>query len=178
MAKIRPKIRPTIHKVPQTGLRVDAKRETPYRVVVRADGRVLRLDMPELLGGSNRGIMPLEALLAAYAGSLNVVGHFVAKTMDFHLRDWRFTISAQLDPRGMYGLAQVRNALPQLHVEVQVTTGESLQRLALLRRRLTERCPVHNLLKNAGVRFRHTWKRILPQQRAAKAQRQPSHRGN
>ena len=160
-----------IRKVPQTGLRVQAQKETPHRVLVRADGKVLRLDMPALLGGSNRAMMPLEVLLAAYAGSLNVVGHFVAKTMDFDLRDWQFTLSAQLDPRGMYGLARVRNVFPRLHVEVQVTTGESLRRLALLRRQLTERCPIHNLLKNAGVRFRHTWKRILPPQRAAKARR-------
>ncbi|MBI4464226.1 MAG: OsmC family protein [Acidobacteria bacterium] len=158
-----------IRKVPQTGLRVEARKETPHRVVVRAGGRTLRLDMPRLLGGTNRGMMPLEALLAAYAGSLNEVGHFVAKTMDFDLRDWRFTVSAQLDPRGMYGLARVRNAFPRLHVEAQVTTGESLRRLALLRRQLTERCPVHNLLKNAGVRLRHTWKRIVPQRRVARA---------
>ena len=167
-----------IRKIPQTGLRVEAEKESPTRVVVRADRKVLRLDMPRLLGGSNRGIMPLEALLAAYAGSLNVVGHFVAKTMDFDLCDWRFTFTGQVDPRGMYGLKKVRNALPRLQVEVQVTTAESQQRLALLRRRLLERCPVHNLLKNAGVRFRHDWTRILPQQRVAKSRRQSSRRGN
>ena len=158
-----------IRKVPQTGLRVQAQQETAYRTVVQASGRALRLDMPDLLGGSNRGMMPLEAVLAAYAGSMNVVGHFLAKTMDFDLRDWQFTISAQFDPRGMYGLANVRKVFSSLQVEVLVTTSESPRRLALLRQQITERCPVHNLLKNAGVRFQHTWKRVSPAEPRRKA---------
>ena len=155
-----------IRKVPRTGLRVEAKRESPQRVLVRGAERTLRLDMPKLLGGTNRGVTPLEALLAAYAGSLNVVGHFVAKTMDFDLRDWQFTISADLDPRGMYGLTRVSNALPVVHVEAAVTTGESLRRLTDLRLEIERRCPVHNLLKNAGVRFRPRWTRVLPDGKA------------
>ena len=151
-----------IRKIPRIGLRVEAKRESPHRVLVRGADRSLRLDMPNLLGGTNRGMTPLEALLASYAGSLNVVGHFVAKTMDFDLRDWQFTISADLDPRGMYGLARVGNAFPTVRVDVAVTTGESLRRLTELRQEIERRCPVHNLLKNAGVRFRQRWTRVPP----------------
>src|SRR3989304_110482 len=99
-----------IKKIPQTGLRIEAKMETPHRVVGRAGDKAIRLDMPKLLGGTNRGLMPLEAVLAAYAGSLNVVGNFVAKTMDFDLRGWEFTIWAEFDPSGMWGLAQIKNA--------------------------------------------------------------------
>ena len=86
--------------------------ETSSRVLIRARDKALRLDMPELLGGSNRGLMPLEAILGAYAASLSVVGSFVAKTMDFDLRHLEFTISAQLDPRGMYGLTSRPQADP------------------------------------------------------------------
>ena len=151
-----------IKKIPQTGLRIEARMETPQRVLVRAGEKSLRLDMPELLGGTNKGLMPLEALLGAYAGSLNVVGNFVAKTMDFDLRNLEFTIWAELDPRGIYGLAKVRKAFPVLHVEARVTTSESAGRLGQLRKTLAERCPVHNLLKLAGVRFLETWERVAP----------------
>jgi len=156
-----------IKKIPQQGLRVDARMETPHRIVVRADSRSVRLDMPELLGGTNRGMMPLEALLAAYAGSLNVVGNFVAKTMDFELRGMELAISGLLDPRGMYGLKSVHNPLRSLQVEARVTTSESQQRLRRWQGELLERCPVHNLLKNAGVRIRHTWILAPPQRRSA-----------
>ena len=142
--------------------------ETPQRVLVWAGEKSLRLDMPELLGGTNKGLMPIEALLGAYAGSLNVVGNFVAKTMDFDLRKLEFTIWAELDPRGIYGLAKVRKAFPVLHVEARVTTNESARRLGQLRKKLAERCPIHNLLKLAGVRFLETWERVAPNGTGAK----------
>lgn len=151
-----------IRKVPQAGVRIEARMETSSRVSIRARGKSLRLDMPELLGGSNRGMMPLEAILGAYAASLSVVGSFVAKTMDFDLRNLEFIVSAQLDPRGMYGLAVVSKALPAVRVQALVTTGESARRLSLWRKQLAERCPVHNLLKDSGVRFSESWKRVVP----------------
>ncbi|MBI2816051.1 MAG: OsmC family protein [Acidobacteria bacterium] len=156
-----------IRKVPQTGLRVEAAMESPQRVLIRSCDRpqsvqTMRLDMPEILGGTNKGLMPLEALIGAYAGSLNVVGNFVAKTMDFDLRDWNFTVWAEFDPRGIYGLAKVPKALRVLHVDARVTTPESPKRLAQLRKTTTERCPVHNLLKGAGVRLKENWAIVAP----------------
>ena len=136
--------------------------ESPQRVLVQGAEKSLRLDMPELLGGTNRGVMPLEALLAAYAGSLNVVGNFVAKTMDFDLRRWDFTIWAEFDPRGIYGLKKVPQAIRVVHVEARVATTESAQRLGQLRKAIAERDPVRNLLQSAGVRFRETWERVMP----------------
>lgn len=151
-----------IKRIPQTGLRIEATMETPQRVLVRGAEKTVRLDMPQLLGGTNRGLMPLEALLAAYAGSLNVVGNFVAKTMDFELRHWEFTIWADFDPRGIYGLRKVPQAILVVHLEARVTTGESERRLAQLRKTMFDRDPVHNLLKSAGVRFREKWERVAP----------------
>ena len=160
-----------IKKLPQTGLRIEAKMETPQRVAIRAGEKSLRLDMPKLLGGAGRGIMPLEALLAAYAGSLNVVGNFVAKTTDFDLRHWEFTIWAEFDPRGIYGLAKVRKAILVVHVEARVTTSESERRLAQLRKTIAARDPVHNLLKSSGVRFREQWTRVPPSGSETKARK-------
>ena len=160
-----------IKKLPQTGLRIEAKMETPQRVAIRAGEKSLRLDMPPLLGGTGKGIMPLEALLSAYAGSLNVVGNFVAKTTDFDLRHWEFTIWAEFDPRGIYGLAKVRKAILVVHVEARVTTGESERRLAQLRKTIAARDPVHNLLKSSGVRFREKWTRVSPSGSETKARK-------
>lgn len=151
-----------IKRVPQTGLRITARMESPHRVAVVAGDRSLRLDMPRLLGGTHRGVMPLEAVLGAYVGSLNVVGNFVAKTMDFDLRNWDFTVWAEFDPSGIWGLAKVKNPIRIVHLEVRVTTPESERRLAELRKRLADRDPVHNLLKSAGVRFKEEWKRVSP----------------
>ena len=167
-----------IRKVPQTGLRIEAAMESPHRVLVRSldrptSSQTLRLDMPELLGGTNRGLMPLEALIAAYAGSLNVVGNFVAKTMDFAIRGCTFTIWAEFDPRGIYGLAKTEKAIKAVHVEARVATTESSARLAQLRKATTERCPVHHLLRSAGVRIKEDWQCVAPGNSRAKAASKP-----
>lgn len=140
-------------------------------MVRTAENKSVRLDMPKLLGGTNRGVMPLEALLAGYAGSLNLVGNFVAKTMDFELNNWDFTIWAEFDPRGIYGLAKVRKPISVVHVEARVETIESARRLAELRKKLAERDPVHNLLKSAGVRIQEKWERVPPGGSAVKARK-------
>ena len=151
-----------IKTIPQQGLRIHATMETPHRVAITASGRALKLDMLKMLGGTHKGIMPLEALLAAYAGSLNVVGNFVAKTMDFDLHGWEFTIWAEFDPSGIWGLKKIRRAILVVHLEARVTTPESAPRLAELRKVMLERDPVHNLLKSAGVRIEEKWERIAP----------------
>ena len=168
-----------IRKIPQTGLRIEARMETPQRVLILSGDRPtgvqsIRLDMPELLGGANKGLMPLEALLGAYAGSLNVVGNFVAKTMDFDLRNWEFTVWAEFDPRGIYGLAKVPKAFRVLHVEARVNTAESAARLAELGKMSAKRCPMHNLLKSAGVRFQEKWERVAPNGSGARARAKSS----
>jgi uncharacterized OsmC-like protein len=145
--------------------------ETPHRVAITAGDKSLRLDMPQMLGGTHRGIMPLEAVIAAYAGSLNVVGNFVAKTMDFDLRNWEFTIWAEFDPSGIWGLAKVKKPILVVHLEAQVTTTEPERRLTELRKRLAERDPIHNLLKSAGVRFQEKWQRISPKNSKTKSRK-------
>ena len=151
-----------IKKIPQQGLRIHATMETPHRAAITASGKSLKLDMLEMLGGTHKGIMPLEALLAAYAGSLNVVGNFVAKTMDFDLHGWEFTIWAEFDPSGIWGLKKVRKAILLVHVEARVTTPEPPKRLAELRKITTERDPIQNLLKSAGVKIVEKWERVPP----------------
>jgi uncharacterized OsmC-like protein len=151
-----------IKRVPQQGLRITGKMESPHRTAIAAGDKSLKLDMPTLLGGTHKGIMPLEAVVAAYAGSLNVVGNFVAKTMDFHLEGLEFTIWAEFDPSGIWGLAKVKKPIRVVHLDVRVTTIESEPRLKQLRKRLAERDPVHNLLKSAGVKIQEKWERVAP----------------
>ena len=160
-----------IRRIPQTGLRIVAKMESPHRVQVTAEDKVLKLDMPELLGGTHKGIMPLQALIAAYAGSLNVTGNFVAHTTDFDLRGWEFTIWAEFDPSGIWGLHKVPKPIQVVHVEARVTTSEPERRLKDLRNKLAERDPVHQLLKRAGVRFQEKWTRVMPDGSGNKARK-------
>lgn len=163
-----PKLR--IKRVPQTGLRVIARMASPHCVTVDVADRLgnsqphkaLTLDMPELLGGTDRGPMPLETLMAAYAGSMNVTGNFVAHTSDFELNSWDLTVWAEFDPSGIWGLHRVAKPIIVVHVEAAVFTNESEQRLKQLRLETQKRDPMHQLLKKAGVKFKEKWMRVKP----------------
>ena len=161
-----------IKKMSQTGLRVVARMKSPHCVVVKAAStepgrpvvnpakKTLTLDMPELLGGNDGGIMPLEALMAAYAGSLNVTGNFVAHTSDFDLQSWELTVWAEFDPSGIWGLNKVAKPIHVVHVEARVVTKESEKRLRELRAETQKRDPMHQLLKKAGAKFVEKWTRV------------------
>lgn len=164
MAKIK------IKRVPQTGLRVLARMASPHCVTVDVADRqgntqphkAITLDMPELLGGTDRGPMPLEALMAAYAGSLNVTGNFVAHTSDFELDKWDITAWAEFDPSGIWGLHHITKPIIVVHVEAVVATKEPEKRLKQVIAETQKRDPMHNLLKKAGVKFKQKWTRVQP----------------
>mgnify|MGYP003344142309 CR=1 FL=1 len=159
-----------IKRVPQTGLRVIARMASQHCVTVDVADRqgntqphkAMTLDMPELLGGTDRGPMPLEALMAAYAGSMNVTGNFVAHTSEFELINWDFTVWAEFDPSGIWGLQLVTKPIIVVHVEAVVTTREPESRLDEIRLETQKRDPMHNLLKKAGVKFKETWTIVPP----------------
>jgi len=57
---------------------VKAESENPTKTIVEARGFKIIIDEPESLGGTNDGANPVEYVLGALAGCLNVVGHVVA----------------------------------------------------------------------------------------------------
>jgi len=46
----------------------------------------MTIDEPDNLGGTDAGANPVEYLLAALSGYLNVVGHLVAREMGINLK--------------------------------------------------------------------------------------------
>jgi len=65
--------------------RIKAKSENPTKTIVKTRGFEMIIDEPADLGGTNAGANPVEYVLAAYAGCLNVMGHIVANEMKIEL---------------------------------------------------------------------------------------------
>ncbi len=59
--------------------RIKAKSENATKTVVQARGFEIIIDEPKALGGNDAGANPVEYILAALSGCLNVVGHMIAK---------------------------------------------------------------------------------------------------
>ena len=83
--------------------RVQAHSENPTKTVVKARNFEIVIDEPESLGGTNEGANPVEFVLAAFCGCINVMGHVIAKEMKFELRGMKIKMCGNLNPQRLFG---------------------------------------------------------------------------
>ena len=84
-------------------VRVSAQSENATKTVVKARNFEIIIDEPAELGGTNEGPNPVEYVLGAFAGCLNVMAHVVAKELNMTLRGVKIDISGPLNPARLFG---------------------------------------------------------------------------
>ena len=82
---------------------IKGSNETHTKFVAKARHFKFVIDKPEGLGGNDEAANPVEFLLAAYAGCLNVMGHIVAKELGFTLSKLSIDIDGNLNPAKVFG---------------------------------------------------------------------------
>lgn len=113
-------------------------------------GFTFNVDEPAELGGTNTGPNPVEYMIGAYAGCLNVVSHMVAKEMGFNLDSLNIHVEGSLDTAGFLGLdPNVRSGYQEIRVTFEVSTAASKEMLDKWLELVNKRCPVGDNLKNA-----------------------------
>ena len=128
---------------------VKAKSESPTKTVVDARGFKIIVDKPENLGGTNHGASPVEYVLAALSGCLNVVSHIVAKEMGFKLNGLEIDLEGDLDPAKFSGMKTTERAgYKQIRVALRPDTDADADTLDKWRNVIEQRCPVSDNLVN------------------------------
>jgi len=89
--------------MPDMRVRVSAEAEGDTKTAVIARQFHLVVDEPPQLGGNDEGANPVEYVLTALAGCLNVMGHVIAKEMGIELRGLRIDIKGDLNPDKLFG---------------------------------------------------------------------------
>ena len=123
--------------------------ETPTRLAVTARQFHLTVDEPPSLGGIDAGANPVEDLLAAYAGCLNVVLNLVAQERNLALPNLRLDVTGTLNPAKLFG--QETSERPGFQaIDVQIRTDAPLADDVLhdLLREAKSRCPINDNLAN------------------------------
>jgi len=127
-----------------------AKSENSTKTVVEARGFKVIIDEPQSLGGTNAGANPVEYLLAALSGCLNVVGHLIAKEMGFALRGLEIKLEGDLDPAKFMGKpTQGRAGYTAVHVTIKPDTDADQATLDKWLKAVESRCPVSDNISNA-----------------------------
>lgn len=117
-------------------------------------------DEPESLGGTGTAPTPIEMLLGALIGCEAVIIKGVAEQMRFEYGEVNLSTTSQLDIRGPKGVVGVRPIFETVELIIDVQTNEPEDRFRKMVHNVENRCPVMNLMKDAGVDMQVTWRAI------------------
>ncbi|MBT2582972.1 OsmC family protein [Planococcus sp. ISL-109] len=115
------------------------------------------IDEPEYLGSTNEGPNPLEYLLGGLTGCTSVMIGLIAKEKDFSFQGIEFSNTGTIDARGMKGVEGVSSHFQTVSFEAVFSTDESDDRLEELKKEVERRCPIYNLIVDAGVAIDSKW---------------------
>ncbi|MFO8001436.1 MAG: OsmC family protein, partial [Marinilabilia sp.] len=129
---------------------ISGKNENPTKFVAKARNFEIVVDEPRNLGGTDQGPNPVEYILAAYAGCLNVMGHIVAKEQGFELNGIEIEVEGDLDPDKLFGKpTEARAGFQEIRLKLKPDTSASKEQLAQWVEEVESRCPVNDNLINA-----------------------------
>ena len=129
--------------------RVKAHSENPTKTIVKARGFELIIDEPAELGGTNQGANPVEFVLAAYAGCLNVMAHVCAKELGFELKGIKIDLVGSLNPARLFGQSfEDRAGYKEIKVLLKPACNIDENTMKKWLEAILDRCPVGDNLKN------------------------------
>ena len=115
--------------------------------------------------GGDTGPTPLETTLAALVGCEGVIINRVAEVMGFSYSRVDISADGEVDKRGSRGVAGVRPHFNRVALTIRIASDETPDRLRQLQKNVEARCPVMNLMRDAGVDVRAKWV-LMPEDRS------------
>lgn len=129
--------------------RVNAHSENPTKTVVKARGFEIVIDEPAELGGTNEGANPVEYILAAFCGCINVMAHVIANEMNIELRSVKIKMAGELNPNRLFGTSfEDRAGYKGIEVSIEPDCDASEEELTKWMEAIEDRCPVSDNLRN------------------------------
>ena len=137
-------------------------RGTMRTVLDYADAGVQVTDEPTAAGGGGSGPTPLQSVLGALCGCEAVTFRRTATEYGFEYDRIDFEAACTIDIRGRSGDRSVRPHFQTVKLAATVHSDATQAALDELVEEVEARCPVLNLMKDAGVRLDIRWQ-VVPQ---------------
>ncbi|MCF8303740.1 MAG: OsmC family protein [Bacteroidales bacterium] len=107
------------------------------------------IDEPNEFNGSGQGPNPVEYMLGAFAGCINITGNHLADEMNFELRAMNVQIDAGLDRAHLSQPGKgMRPGIKEVDVKIQIDTDADEDTVNTWLDQLRHRCPVCDNLAN------------------------------
>ncbi len=112
----------------------------------------LVLDEPASLGGTDKGVNPVENILVSLGSCLVIVGLAFAKAKGINLQDIWVEAEGDLDTDGfLKGKEGVRPGFQDIRYTINIKSDSSEEKVEEFKRFMESRCPVSDTL-SAGTR--------------------------
>lgn len=129
--------------------RVKAHSENPTKTIVKARDFEIVIDEPADLGGTDEGANPVEYILAAFCGCINVMAHVIAKEMNIELRSLKINMAGELNPNRLFGTSfDDRAGYKGIEVSIEPDCDATPEVLTKWMEAIEDRCPVSDNLRN------------------------------
>jgi uncharacterized OsmC-like protein len=131
-------------------LQVDSNLVGLCEVDVRIGNRVVKVDQPAALGGTDIAPTPVEYALGSLGSCQAITYRFWSEKLGIRIDNLRVEVCGDLDMRGVFGLqGGVRAGFGNVDVKVHVSGPEKPERYEELRRAVDRHCPVLDIFANA-----------------------------
>lgn len=108
--------------------------------------------------GTNTGPTPLETVLGGLASCEAVMIFRVTEALGYKYNSVDFDVQAEVDGRGSRGVKGVRPYFNWVKMKITITSnGIDDKKLAAVQKNAEARCPVMNLMIDAGVDVETDW---------------------
>ncbi|WP_048160353.1 OsmC family protein [Thermococcus sibiricus] len=124
-------------------LKVVGERLSPMKMKVRAGNFEMVMDK---LGGEAPS--PIEYVLAALAGCINIVATLVAQDMGINIEDLSVEVEGVFNPAKFLGQENGRAGYKEITAKIKVKTDADEETLKKWLEQVEERCPVSDNLSN------------------------------
>ena len=121
------------------------------------DFSALIVDEPKNLGGTDEGPNPVEYVLGALSSCTSVMIGIISKEKGCSYQGADFKNTGTLDLQGLMGVEGVSPHFQNVNFDVIFNTNEDVSKIEELKEEVEKRCPVYNLLKDAGAKIESNW---------------------
>lgn len=128
---------------------ITGESENPTKINLQAGKFKMIIDEPKMMGGTDEGPSPIQALLMSLAGCLNVTGHEIARQEGLKLKGMKIRIEGVMNPCTFIGCSfEERAGFQNIQVKVDADfDGATEEQKKYWLEETERRCPVTDNIK-------------------------------
>jgi uncharacterized OsmC-like protein len=122
------------------------------QVETESGGFKILFDEPEKMGGTNKGINPMSAVLSVLGACQAIVASMFAKQFNIEFSDFYLDIEGDMDMRGIMQKADVRSGFQEIRFKMHFKSENTKEELEEFAKFIEKNCPISDSLAQ-GVKL-------------------------